>query len=115
MTRKFVIAAGVFCAMLIAATAWAVVMTITGQIVDPTCKPVTDLQCTIDGAKQGNQLELQGTDGKTYRLTGPYTDNKNAQLIEFLGKNVKATGNVTTGGSHRVMSVKALVEVKDGQ
>jgi hypothetical protein len=51
-------------------------------------------ECAIMCAKNGEPLALLTADGKVYRITGGLAANKNAKLIEHVGKNVQITGDV---------------------
>jgi predicted lipoprotein with Yx(FWY)xxD motif len=76
--------------------------TITGALVDTKCNTkqgakaaeADHADCAVKCAKSGAPLAVVNSDG-VFLVTGAWTDNKNEKLIEFAGKKVQATGNVT--------------------
>ena|SRR6186713_2454361 len=82
--------------------------TVTGKVVDEGCglpkagghdehkgAEMPDMtECMITCAKNGEPLALLTADGKVYRIAGGLAANKNAKLIEHVGKNVEITGDV---------------------
>lgn len=77
--------------------------TITGSLIDTQCHlkqgaekatAAGHADCAAACAKKGVPLVvISGSDA--YYVTGDWTANKNEKLIEFAGKKVVATGNVT--------------------
>jgi hypothetical protein len=48
--------------------------------------------CALDFAKQGRPLGLLTDGDGLFKFVGDYTDNKNAKLIPFVGKQVQVKG-----------------------
>jgi hypothetical protein len=83
---------------------------VTGNLIDLKCnvsKPADP--CHVDGATRGDPLTIHGQDGRNYKLQGPFTANKNAQLLALVGKRVTATGKVSIAGADRMLLVTAIV------
>ena len=77
------------------------VKTISGELVDVQCYTKQGAKatgeahkdCATSCAKRGSPMGILASDG-VYTITGDYTSNKNEKLVEWVAKNVRATGEV---------------------
>ena len=90
--------------------------TVTGTLVDVMCNTkqgsekataAAHADCAAACAKKGSPLAVAG-DGKLYEVTGAWTENKNAKLIEFAGHKVEATGDVTEKDGKMVIAISSI-------
>jgi hypothetical protein len=51
-------------------------------------------------------------DGEIYALTGSFTENKNAKLLDLVGKTVEAKGDVTEAAGVKTLNAKGIIAVK---
>ncbi len=90
-------------------------MTVKGDIVDVACatdmklagKATEIIECSVAGAKKGSPLGVKTVDA-LYAITGDYTANKNAKLLDFVARKVIATGEVTEKDGVRSINVKSI-------
>jgi hypothetical protein len=91
--------------------------TVKGEVVDQACytKDKANVgekhkDCGLSCAKKGGKLSLVTADGSVYQITGAYTANKNAKLLEanLFGVPVEATGEVTEKDGAKQIDVSAL-------
>jgi len=108
------IAAAAFVAAL-AAPAFAADMTIKGEVVDVSCaldkkdegKGAAHAGCAMSCAKGGTPVGIMTADA-IYTVTGDYTANKNAKLLDFVAKNVIVTGEVSEKDGQKMINVKSI-------
>ncbi len=90
--------------------------TVTGTLVDVMCntkqgtaKATADghADCAAACAKKGAPLAVANDSG-IYEVAGAWTENKNEKLIEFAGKKVEATGDVTERDGKKVLTLTAI-------
>jgi len=92
-------------------------LTLKGEVVDITCYSkqgvakgtgAAHVSCAIDCAKQGKPLGLLTDGDGLFRFVGEYTENNNAKLLPFVGKQVevKGTRDLYTDYSTAVRPVK---------
>ncbi len=123
MMRHFflVLTAAAFVVSLAVATLAAGEMkTVTGELIEMNCYARMGLnavgeghaECALKCALGGAPLGILTADEEIFTIIGEMTENENAKLLEFVAKNVKATGNVTEGGgpAHRVVG-KVTIDV----
>jgi len=107
-----------FSAALVAALVtplFAADMTVKGDIVDVACatdkklvgKPDDIIACSIAAAKKGDPIGVKTADA-LYTITGDYTANKNAKLLDFVARKVIATGEVTEKDGVKSINVKSI-------
>ena len=109
-----VMAAVAFVATLVI-TVRAADMTVKGDIVDVACatdkklvgKPEDIIACSIAAAKKGDPIGVKTTDA-LYTITGDYTANKNAKLLDFVARKALITGEVTEKDGVRSINVKSI-------
>lgn len=94
--------------------------TVTGVLVDVMCNTKqgtakatgpAHADCAATCAKKGSPLAVANDQG-IFEVTGAWTENKNEKLIEFAGKKVEATGDVTEKDGKWQM---ALTSIKAAQ
>jgi hypothetical protein len=78
-------------------------VTVKGEIVEVSCYSkqgvakgtgAAHLSCAVDCAKQGKPLGVLTDGDGLYKFVGDYTDNNNAKLIPFVGKQVEVKGTL---------------------
>ncbi len=90
-------------------------MTIKGEVVDIDCAiKLKDkghgpghAGCTMDCARKGQPVGILTPDA-IYTVTGDYTANKNAKLLDFVAKTVIVTGEVTEKDGQKMINVKSI-------
>lgn len=94
-------------------------VTIKGEVVDQVCitkskanKGADHHDCNSSCLKKGQQAALVTADGEVYALAGSFTENKNAKLLDLVGKTVEANGEVTETGGKKVLNAKGIIAVK---
>ena len=108
------VAAAAFVAAL-AMPAFASDMTIKGEVVDIACatdkkdagKGAAHAACALSCAKNGQPVGVLTADA-IYTVTGDYTANKNAKLLDFVAKKVIVTGEVTEKDGVKTINVKSI-------
>ena len=88
--------------------------TIKGEVVDVQCHlkkaentGATHEDCALSCAKRGAAMGILTADG-VYTITGDYTAEKNKKLIDYVAKNVEATGEITEADGHKSIDIKEL-------
>jgi len=106
--------------MLLAGTAAARAApeTIAGELVDVRCAlqdaaNVGDghVDCALSCAKRGARLGILTSEG-VYTIAGEYTRENNKRLIEFVGRTVEATGDISDSNDVRVITVTSIREAR---
>jgi hypothetical protein len=90
-------------------------MTVKGEVIDVTChtkqgeKAMGEKHsdCALTCAKKGAPMGISA-DGKVYNITGGYAKDNNAKLLEFVGKPVEATGDVTEKDGKLTIDVASM-------
>ncbi len=108
------VAAAAFVAAL-AMPAFAADMTVKGEVVDIACatskkdagKGAAHASCAMSCAKSGQPVGVLTADA-IYTVTGDYTANKNAKLLDFVAKTVIVTGEVTEKDGVKSINVKSI-------
>ncbi len=103
------------CVIALALPAFAADMTIKGEVVDIACatskkeagKGAGHATCAMVCAKKGQPVGILTADA-VYAVTGDYTANTNAKLLDFVAKNVIATGTVTEKDGVKSINVKSI-------
>ena len=108
------------CAAFLAAgaTLGADAKTLKGEVVDQACytKDKGNVgekhkDCGLTCAKKGSKLAFVTADGQVYTITGAYTENKNAKLIDLFAMPVEATGEVAEKDGAKELKITALKKV----
>jgi hypothetical protein len=88
--------------------------TIRGEVIDVKCHQGRGHEaCATSCVKRGEQAGIKvGED--IYLIVGDFTADKNAKLVEFVAKDVDATGEIGQADGHKTIKLSAikLVEVK---
>jgi hypothetical protein len=88
---------------------------ITGEVVDVACavkkapggKGADHAGCAMACAKKGLAQGIM-TDKEIYTITGDYTANNNAKLLDFVAKRVVVTGDVTEKDGQKMIALKTI-------
>jgi hypothetical protein len=96
----------------------AEVATIKGEVVDQQCflkdksRGEDHKDCGTGCAKKGMPVAIVTEAGEVYTITGAYTENKNAKLIDFVSKTVEAKGEVSEKDGKKVIAVSQMTAVQ---
>ena len=92
----------------------AAATTLKGEVVDVQCnlkdaknKGADHADCALSCARRGATMGLLTTEG-VYTITGDYTKENNKKLLEFVAKQVEATGEVTERDGKKLIDLTAL-------
>jgi hypothetical protein len=92
--------------------------TVKGEVVDVQCslkdaknKGADHADCALSCARRGGTMGLLTADG-VYTITGDYTKENNKKLLEFVARQVDATGEVTEKDGKKLIDVSALAASK---
>jgi hypothetical protein len=94
-------------------------VTVKGEIVDQVCykkdkanKGADHKDCNTSCVKKGQPAALVTADGEVYALSGSYTENKNAKLVDLVGQMVEAKGEVSEMDGKKVLNAKGIIAIK---
>ena len=115
MRNVLSIVAASVCVAALAFPAFAADMTIKGEVVDIACaiskkeagKGAGHATCAMVCAKKGQPVGILTADA-IYAVTGDYTANTNARLLDFVSKNVIASGAVTEKDGVKSINIKSI-------
>jgi hypothetical protein len=115
MRNVISLVAGAMFVAALAIPAFAADMTIKGEVVDVACstekkdagKGEAHASCAMVCAKKGQPVGILTADA-IYTVTGDYTNNNNAKLLDFVAKNVIVTGTVSEKDGVKSMNVKSI-------
>lgn len=115
MRNVLLMMAASVCVAALAVPALAADMTIKGEVVDIACatskkeagKGAGHAACAMVCAKKGQTVGIMTADA-IYAVTGDYTANTNAKLLDFVSKNVIATGAITENDGVKSINVKSI-------
>ena len=115
MRNVMMIVTAAACVAALAMPAFAADMTIKGEVVDIACatskkeagKGAGHATCAMVCAKKGQPIGILTADA-IYTVTGDYTANTNAKLLDFVAKNVIATGVVVEKDGVKSINVKSI-------
>ena len=107
--------AGLAFAASLVAPVFAAEITVKGEVVDVACstkkgeggKGDAHASCAMACAKKGMPVGILTTDA-VYTVTGDYAANNNAKLLDFVAKQVVATGEVTEKDGVKSLNVKSI-------
>jgi hypothetical protein len=112
-------AAAYLCALACAASMTAPVIaagvTIKGEVVDIACATSKGpggrgdghSACALACAKKGQPIGVL-TDDAVYEVSGDFTANGNAKLLDFVAKSVTITGEVTEREGRKLLNIKSI-------
>ena len=86
-----------------------------GEVVDVQCavkkapggKGADHAGCAMACAKKGAAVGVMTADA-IYTITGDYTANNNAKLLDFVAKQVEVTGTVTEKDGQKMIAVTSI-------
>ena len=88
--------------------------TVRGEVIDVQCqKQHADhvgeehVDCALSCAKKGARMGILTPDG-VYTITGAYTAENNRRLLEFIARQVEATGDVNEKDGVRTIDVSSM-------
>jgi len=115
MRNLISMAAGAALVAALAMPAFAADMTVKGEVVDIACATGKKdaghgeghASCAMSCSKSGQPVGVLTADA-IYTVTGDYTANKNAKLLDFVAKKVIVTGEVTEKDGVKTINVKSI-------
>jgi type 1 fimbria pilin len=115
MRKLFSFVAAAAFVVSVALPAFAQSVTITGEVVDVACalkkgeggKGEGHAACAMSCAKRGLAQGIMTSDA-IYNITGDYTANNNAKLLDFVAKKVTVTGDVTEKDGQKTITIKSI-------
>ena len=88
--------------------------TLKGEVVDVQCnlkdaknKGAEHADCALSCARRGATMGLLTAEG-VYTITGDYTKENNKKLLEFVARQVDATGAVTEKDGKKLIDVSTM-------
>ena len=89
--------------------------TVKGEVIDVKCYTkdhknvgADHADCALSCAKRGAALAILTSDGQVYTITGDYTADNNAKLMDFVSKTVEATGDVAEKDGTKTIAVTSM-------
>ena len=114
MRHMLVVAATVLAAAGTTVPLGAAATTLKGEVVDVQCnlkdaknKGTDHADCASSCARRGATMGIMTADG-VYTITGDYTKENNKKLLDFVAKQVQASGEVTEKDGKKVIDVTTL-------
>ena len=114
MRRMLTIAALALSAAVDSAPIGAAGPTLKGEVVDVQCnlkdvknKGADHSDCALSCARRGATMGLLTAEG-VYTITGDYTKENNKKLLEFVARQVEATGAVTEKDGKKLIDVSTM-------
>ena len=115
MRKIFAFVASAALVAALASPLFAQATTVTGEVVDVACatkkapggKGDDHAGCAMACAKKGMPVGIMTADA-IYTVTGDYTANSNAKLLEFVAKRVEVTGNVTEKDGQKMIEITSI-------
>src|SRR4026208_2539887 len=88
--------------------------TVKGEVIDVKCQTkkaenvgASHADCALSCAKRGGTMGIMTADGGS-TLTGEHTARNNTKLLDFVAKNVEATGEVGEKDGVKTINVASL-------
>ena len=82
--------------------------TITGELIDAKCHQGKGHEgCATACVRKGEAAAIKVGD-EVYMIVGDFTADKNAKLVEFVAKDVVATGVIGEKDGHKTISVTKI-------
>jgi hypothetical protein len=63
--------------------------------------------CALDCARRGEALAVLADDG-VFEITGDFSANKNARLLDFVAKSVTVSGALTEHDGKKRLNIKTI-------
>jgi hypothetical protein len=97
----------------------APITTVQGEVVDlecalqeaESCRGEANARRIMDVAREGKAMAIAAA-GAVYRIEGDYTANRNAKLLDFVGRRVEAKGTVRDEQGRLHLNVAAMMVLK---
>ena len=86
--------------------------TIKGEVIDLKCHQGKGHEtCAASCVRRGEAAGIKVGD-EVYMIVGAWTAEKNAKLVEFVAKDVEATGKIGEKDGHKTIEVTKIALVK---
>ena len=86
--------------------------TITGEVIDIKCHQGKGHEaCATSCVKRGEAAGIKVGE-EVYMIVGDFTADKNAKLVEFVAKDVTATGEIGQADGHKTIKVTKIALAK---
>ena len=106
---------GVLCAAALTLPLSAAGVTIKGEVVDVACatsqgdrgKGGAHADCAMSCARKGQPVGILTSDA-VYEVTGDFSAHNNAKLLDFIGKSVMVSGELTERDGKKLLNVQTI-------
>ena len=86
--------------------------TIKGEVIDIKCHQGKGHEaCATSCVRRGEAAGIKVGD-EVYMIVGDFTADKNAKLVEFVAKDVEATGKIGEKDGHKTIAVTKIALAK---
>jgi hypothetical protein len=86
--------------------------TIQGEVIDIKChKGKGHEACATSCVRRGEAAGIKVGE-EVYMIVGDFTADKNAKLVEFVAKDVEATGEIGEADGHKTIKVSKIALAK---
>jgi hypothetical protein len=82
--------------------------TIKGEVIDMKCHKGKGHEACATTCVRGGEAAAIKVGDVVYMIVGDYTANKNEKLVQFVAKDVEATGEIGEKDGHKTIDVKTI-------
>ena len=86
--------------------------TIKGEVIDIKCHKGKGHEACATSCVRGGQAAGIKVGDDVYMIVGDFTADKNAKLVEFVAKDVEATGKIGEKDGHKTIAVTKIAIAK---
>ena len=86
--------------------------TIQGEVIDIKCHQGKGHEACATRCVKGGQAAGIKVGEEVYMIVGDFTADKNAKLVEFVAKDVEATGEIGEADGHKTIKVSKIALLK---
>lgn len=86
--------------------------TIKGEVIDIKCHKGKGHEACATSCVRGGQAAGIKVGDDVYMIVGDFTADKNAKLVEFVAKDVEATGKIGEKDGHKTIAVTKIALAK---
>jgi hypothetical protein len=86
--------------------------TIKGEVIDIKCHKGKGHEACATSCVRGGEAAGIKVGDEVYMIVGDFTADKNAKLVEFVAKDVEATGKIGEKDGHKTIAVTKIAIAK---
>jgi hypothetical protein len=86
--------------------------TIKGEVIDVKCHQGKGHEACATSCVRGGEAAGIKVGDEVYMIVGEFTADKNAKLIEFVAKDVEATGTIGEQDGHKTIAITRIALAK---